>query len=155
MKAGKTAAAAGGSMLVRRSALDRIGGIAAIKGELIDDCALAQKIKSGGGSIGLALADETRSLRPYNGYAGVWNMVARTAFHQLRRSVPLLVATVAGMVFLYLLPPIALVVAAATGEAPAAVVLLLLVVLLSQGGGGGGEEKWRGTLLNWLKGVRR
>ena len=118
----KTAAAAGGSMLVRRSALDRIGGIAAIKGELIDDCALAQKIKSGGGSIGLALADETRSLRPYNGYAGVWNMVARTAFHQLRRSVPLLVGTVAGMVFLYLSPPIALLVAVATGEAPAAVV---------------------------------
>jgi len=61
----KTAAAAGGSMLVRESALARIGGIDVIAGELIDDCALARRIKSSGGRIRLALATETRSIRVY------------------------------------------------------------------------------------------
>lgn len=92
-------------MLVRRSALARIGGIKAIAGELIDDCALAQQIKSSGGRIRLSLATETASIRAYGSLGEIWRMVARTAFHQLNYSAPALVGTLAAMVFLYLLPP--------------------------------------------------
>lgn len=117
----KTAAAAGGSMLVRRSALARIGGIEAIAGELIDDCALAQRIKSSGGRIRLALATETRSIRAYGSLGETWRMVARTAFHQLNYSVFALLGTVIGMAFLYLAPPVILAWAAFIGDLPAAV----------------------------------
>lgn len=117
----KTAAAAGGSMLVRKSALERIGGIEAISGELIDDCALAQRIKSSGGRIRLALATETRSIRAYGTLGETWRMVARTAFHQLDYSVIALLGTVIGMLFLYLSPPVLVVWALVAGELPAAV----------------------------------
>jgi len=117
----KTAAAAGGSMLVRKSALARIGGIEAIAGELIDDCALAQRIKSSGGGIRLALATETRSIRAYGTLGETWRMVARTAFHQLNYSVSALLGTVIGMIFLYLSPPVLVVWALVMGEWPAAV----------------------------------
>lgn len=117
----KTAAAAGGSMLVRASALTRVGGIEAIAGELIDDCALAQRIKSSGGRIRLALATETRSIRAYGSLAETWRMVARTAFHQLNYSVIALLGTVVGMAFLYLAPPVLMIWSALVGEWPAAV----------------------------------
>lgn len=102
-----TAAAAGGCILVRRSAYERIGGYAAIRGELIDDCALAQAIKRGG-SIWLGLTRDTRSLRPYPRLADIWNMVARTAYTQLRHSPLLLAGTVLGMAVTYLAPPLLL-----------------------------------------------
>ena len=117
----KMAAAAGGSMLVRHSALQRIGGIAAIAGELIDDCALAQRIKSTGGRIRLSLATETRSIRAYNSVGEIWRMVARTAFHQLNYSVLALAGTVAAMVFLYLLPPVLTVTGLVLWETPTTV----------------------------------
>jgi hopene-associated glycosyltransferase HpnB len=41
----KTAGAAGGCILLRTKALQRIGGLAAIRNEVIDDCALAQAVK--------------------------------------------------------------------------------------------------------------
>jgi hopene-associated glycosyltransferase HpnB len=104
-----TAAAAGGSMLVRRDALETAGGIAAIRGALIDDCALGRLIKgrraAGSGGIWLGLTDRARSLRPYRGLADIWRMVARSAFDQLRYSAPLLVGTLVGMVLLYVVPP--------------------------------------------------
>lgn len=116
----KTAAAAGGSMLVRRSALARIGGIAAIAGELIDDCALAERIKSSGGRIRLSLATETHSIRSYRSVGEIWRMVARTAFHQLNYSIPALAGTIAAMAFLYLAPPVLAVVGLVMGEMPTA-----------------------------------
>lgn len=106
----KTAAAAGGSMLLRRDALGRIGGFAAIRGATIDDCALARAIKNrgraGGGRIWLGLTAAAESLRPYRGLAGVWRMVARSAFTQLRYSTPLLAGTTAGMALLYWAAPV-------------------------------------------------
>ena len=114
----KTAAAAGGSMLVRRSALARVGGIAPIAGELIDDCALAQRIKSSGGRIRLSLATETHSIRAYRSIGEIWRMVARTAFHQLNYSTPALGGTITAMAFLYLLPPVLTVVGLVMGEMP-------------------------------------
>ena len=90
----RTAGAAGGCMLARRRALEEAGGIAAIRGELIDDCALARLLKSRGGRIWLGLGAGTRSIRPYAGFSEIGGMISRTAFTQLRRSAMLLAACV-------------------------------------------------------------
>jgi hopene-associated glycosyltransferase HpnB len=105
-----TAAAAGGCMLVRRSALHRAGGLEAVRGALIDDLALARAIKHrpGGGRIWLGLTSRTRSLRPYVTLAQIWAMVVRTADTQLRHSLPLLAGALAAMALGYLLPPLAI-----------------------------------------------
>lgn len=100
-------AAAGGCMLVRMKALKAIGGIAAIRGALIDDCTLGQAIKRTG-PIWLGLAGDVSSLRGYPLWADIWNLVARSAFTQLRHSGLLLLGSVLGMVFTYLLPPLIL-----------------------------------------------
>ena len=100
----KTAGAAGGCMLIRPVALERIGGIAAIRQEIIDDCALARAVKSTGGKVWLGVTGETRSLRPYNSLGEIEHMIARTAFNQLRHSAWLLLGAIAGMTLLYLLP---------------------------------------------------
>lgn len=100
------AAAAGGCMLVRRSVLDEIDGVQGIRGEIIDDCALAAAIKRGGRSIWLGLAQyEAISLRDNRALGSIWTMVARTAFAQLQYSWILLAATVVGMIVLYLMAP--------------------------------------------------
>jgi hopene-associated glycosyltransferase HpnB len=104
----KTAAAAGGCMLVRWTALHRIGGISRIRDRVIDDCALAAAIKPGG-PVWLGLAETSHSLRGYDRLGGIWDTVARTAFVQLRRSNLLVTLSIVGMMFLYWVPPIALV----------------------------------------------
>ena len=116
----ETAAAAGGCMLVRRTALHRIGGITRIRGRVIDDCALAAAIKPGG-PIWLGLAETSHSLRGYDGLGGIWDMVARTAFAQLRRSNQLVALSIVGMTFLYLVPPIALIFGVENADFPAIV----------------------------------
>jgi hopene-associated glycosyltransferase HpnB len=102
----KTAAAAGGVMLVRRSALESSGGIQAIHDHLIDDCALAKLIKENQGRLWLGLADETRSIRPYANISEIWKMVARTAYTQLNYSPLKLLGAVLGMGLVYLLGPV-------------------------------------------------
>ncbi len=106
----RTAAAAGGCVLLRRQALERSGGLAPIAGALIDDCTLARQIKDrgaeDGGRIWLGLTGEVKSLRPYQTLEEIWTMVARTAFVQLHYSYLLLLGTVAGMLLLYLAPPL-------------------------------------------------
>ena len=74
-QARKTAAAAGGCVLVRREALERAGGMAAIRGAVIDDVALAKALKKSGSAIWLGLADEVRSVRPYPELKDLWDMV--------------------------------------------------------------------------------
>jgi len=105
----KTAAAAGGCVLIRRRALERIGGIAAIKSALIDDCALARAVKDGGGSLRLDLTDVTESIRPYASLGAIWNMIARSAFAHLRYSLWVVAATVVGMAVIYVVPPLLLI----------------------------------------------
>ncbi len=100
----KTAGAAGGCILIRPSALERIGGIAAIRNEIIDDCALARAVKRTGGGVWLGTTAETRSLRPYESFAEVEHMIARTAFNQLQHSAWLLIGAVLGMLLVYVLP---------------------------------------------------
>jgi hopene-associated glycosyltransferase HpnB len=99
-----TAAAAGGCVLLADDALRRIGGVERIKGELIDDCALAAAVKRAGGGLWLGLATRSRSVRPYDSFAAIWSMIARTAYTQLRYSPLMLAGTVAGMLLLYYVP---------------------------------------------------
>jgi hopene-associated glycosyltransferase HpnB len=116
----RTAAAAGGCVLIRRSALDGIGGIAAVRGALIDDCALAAAVKRRGGRLWLGLGDDTRSLRVYRGLAPLWTTVTRCAFVQLRYSALLLAGTALGMIVVYVLPPALLLAAPIHGDLTAA-----------------------------------
>ncbi len=115
----RTAAAAGGCTLVRRDALERVGGVAAIRGAVIDDVALAGLVKRGGGRIWLGLAGPVRSVRPYPTLASLWQMVARSAYAQLRHSVLLLIGTVLGLAVIFLVPPVAAVLGAAMADWPA------------------------------------
>ncbi|MHB8815612.1 MAG: glycosyltransferase [Steroidobacteraceae bacterium] len=102
------AGAAGGCMLMRPAALARAGGLAAIRGCIIDDCALARAVKSSGGRTWLGLARETRSLRVYGSLAEIDAMISRTAFNQLRHSYLALAATLLGLAVTYLAPPLLL-----------------------------------------------
>ncbi|MDD5263562.1 MAG: glycosyltransferase [Candidatus Bipolaricaulis sp.] len=103
----RTAGAAGGCVLVRRRVLEQSGGIEAIRSALIDDCALGRLIKRGGGRVWLGFTSSVRSVRPYGSLRSIWDMVARSAYDQLRYSPPLLVGTVLGMALLYAVPPLA------------------------------------------------
>lgn len=102
----RTAAAAGGTILVRAIALARIGGIRAVRDALIDDVALAAKIKANG-PIWLGHTKLARSVRPYPGFGDIWRMIARTAFVQLRHSYLLLAGTVVALGLIFVAPPFA------------------------------------------------
>ncbi|MDE3194838.1 MAG: glycosyltransferase [Acidobacteriota bacterium] len=104
-----TPAAAGGCLLIRREMLDRIGGIAAIRNALIDDCALAAAVAKAGGRVWLGISHpEVRSVREYGKAAEIRAMISRSAFAQLRHSVLLLAGTVLGMFLTYIAPALLL-----------------------------------------------
>jgi hopene-associated glycosyltransferase HpnB len=105
----RTAAAAGGCMLVRRSVLAAAGGLDRIAAARIDDIALARLLKRGpvAARCWLGFSTDVRSRRPYPRFAELWGMVARSAYTQLRYSPALLAAVLAGLAWLYLLPPVA------------------------------------------------
>jgi hopene-associated glycosyltransferase HpnB len=119
----RVAAAAGGCMLLRRTALERAGGLTSIRGEIIDDVNLARHVKRLGKPIRLSVSrSDVVSLREYGSVAAVWRMVRRTAFDELRYSWALLAATLVALAVLFLAPPAAVAggaVAAALGAAPA------------------------------------
>lgn len=102
----RTAGAAGGTMLLRRAALDAVGGVERIRQRLIDDCALAKVIKGNGGRIWLGHAERAASMRVYAKARDVWDMIARTAYEQLGKSLLLLLGCVVGMVLLYFAPAV-------------------------------------------------
>jgi hopene-associated glycosyltransferase HpnB len=118
----RTAAAAGGCALVRRTALERAGGLAAIRGAVIDDVALAAALRRVGARTFLGLADGVASIRAYPTLSSLWSMVARSAYAQLRHSPALLAGTVLGLFLVFLAPPLSTVVCALTSDP----VLLLL-----------------------------
>ncbi|WP_174805595.1 glycosyltransferase [Kitasatospora sp. MMS16-BH015] len=113
----RTAAAAGGCSLVRREALERAGGVAAVRGAVIDDVSIARAVKRSGGRTWLGLAEQVDSVRPYPELAQLWRMVSRSAYAQLRHSPLLLAGTVLGLALIYLVPPLA-VLAGLLGWAP-------------------------------------
>ena len=103
----RVAAAAGGTVLIRRAALQRIGGINAIKGSLIDDVALARAVKATG-LIYLAHSGLAVSIRPYRKPGDIWHMISRTAFTQLRHSSVLLALTLFALALIWLVPAAAI-----------------------------------------------
>ena len=122
-----TAGAAGGCMLVRRDALREAGGIEAIRAELIDDCALARRLKARG-PIWLALTDRVMSLRPYPHVGDIRRMVARSAYCQLQYSPLLLAGTVAGMGLTYLAAPLLTLFSSGWPQALGALVWLMMAM---------------------------
>ncbi|MGB3615798.1 MAG: glycosyltransferase [Elainellaceae cyanobacterium] len=118
----RTAAAAGGCVLLRPEALRRIGGMASIRQALIDDCALAAAVKYTDAPsppfypTWLGLSDRISSLRPYLTLKSIWDMVARTAYTQLHYSPLLLVGSVLGMGLVYLVSPVSLIAGLLTGQ---------------------------------------
>ena len=111
-----TAAAAGGCMLVRADALRQIGGFAAIRGALIDDCTLAAALKRHRPPIWLGLSHSVRSSRAYASLGDFWSMVARSAFTQLRYSAWWLLLATALMVLTLLAPLVGVAVGEAAGN---------------------------------------
>lgn len=117
----RTAAAAGGCVLLRADAAARARIPDAIRHAVIDDVSLARAVKRSGGRVWLGLADGVDSVRPYPRLGDLWRMVSRSAYAQLRHSPALLAGTVAGLALVYLVPPVAVAVGAVTGSALAAV----------------------------------
>ncbi|HZD73627.1 MAG TPA: glycosyltransferase [Actinomycetota bacterium] len=104
----RTAAAAGGCMLVRAQALEEAGGLERVAGARIDDVALAKLLKRRpGGRVWLGFGERVASRRDYPELTDLWNMIARSAYTQLRYSPWLLAATVAGLLLAFLVPPVA------------------------------------------------
>ncbi|MER5493563.1 glycosyltransferase [Streptomyces sp. NPDC002490] len=124
-RGGRTAAAAGGCVLLRTAAAERAGVPEAIRHAVIDDVSLARAVKSSGGRIWLGLADRVHSVRPYPRLADLWLMVARSAYCQLRYHPLLLAGAVVALVWAYLVPPAALVVGWAAGGAAGVVSAVL------------------------------
>ncbi|WP_264933957.1 glycosyltransferase [Streptomyces sp. A012304] len=116
----RTAAAAGGCVLLRAEAAERAGIPDAIRQAVIDDVALARAVKATGGRVWLGLADRVDSVRPYPRLADLWRMVSRSAYTQLRHNPLLLAGTILGLALVYLVPPAALLAGLATGDAAAA-----------------------------------
>jgi hypothetical protein len=105
----RTAAAAGGCMLIRTAALREAGGLERISGALIDDVALGTLLKRAGNRTWLGLATDIRSARPYPDLASLWHMIARSAYVQLRYNPLLLAGTVVGLLLIYVVPPAGLI----------------------------------------------
>ncbi|HEY1268849.1 MAG TPA: glycosyltransferase [Candidatus Binatia bacterium] len=100
----RAAAAAGGCVLVESRVLERVGGFASIQGAVIDDCALANRVKSHGYNIWLGLTHSAKSVRGYRGLREIWEMVARSAFFQLRYSVARLALCTLALLLVYVSP---------------------------------------------------
>ena len=100
----RMAGAAGGCILVRPEALEKAGGFESIRGEIIDDCALAARVKSSGGRLWLGMTHQTRSVRGYGTFTAIRDMIARTAFNQLRHSWLLLIGCILGMLLAFVAP---------------------------------------------------
>ncbi|MGW8698948.1 glycosyltransferase [Streptomyces eurythermus] len=116
----RTAAAAGGCVLLRAGTAQKARIPDAIRHAVIDDVALARAVKGAGGRVWLGLADRVDSVRPYPKLGDLWRMVSRSAYAQLRHNPLLLLGTVAGLALVYLVPPAAVAVGAAGGDAATA-----------------------------------
>ncbi len=132
----RTAAAAGGCMLVRGAVLRGAGGLERIRGARIDDVALGRLLKTQPARCWLGLTTDVASLRPYPSLSGLWDMISRSAFTQLRYSLAALTGTAVGLLWLYLLPP--------------AAALAGLTWLAADSGPGGAGAAGSGAAAGWL-----
>jgi hopene-associated glycosyltransferase HpnB len=147
----KTAAAAGGCVLLRRDALLKAGGLAGFSDNIIDDCALAAAIKRTGGRLWVGLSDASYSLRRCDTLEPLWGMVRRTAFTQLNHSIFILFMTLLGLFLVFLAPPLVALTLSWHGDG-----ILALAGLLAWGGMAYayaptlrdyGRSPWEGLLL--------
>jgi len=122
------AAAAGGCILLETRLIKEMGGFEAIRNELIDDCALAKRVKLLGCRTWIGLTHSVHSLRSYENLAGVWDMVARTGFCQLRYSAILLVGTTGIMLLAFWLPVVGLFFPTAIAKIVSAAALGILIL---------------------------
>lgn len=99
----RVAAAAGGVILIDRTALLDAGGFGAWHDAIIDDCTLATHMKRKGHRCWIDLTHDAASLRRA-GFTDIWHMIARTAFVQLRESLPLTLAVSALLVVAFWIP---------------------------------------------------
>jgi hopene-associated glycosyltransferase HpnB len=140
------AAAAGGCILVRASSLQEIGGIETIRNALIDDCALARKLKAKG-PIWLGLTERITSIRSYPNWSDIAQMVSRSAYAQLGYSLIQLAGTVIGMTLTFIVPPVAAVAGSAyasfAGLVAWAIMALLFIPTLRMYG----VPRWRAVAL--------
>ncbi|MFC9466323.1 glycosyltransferase [Streptomyces coelicoflavus] len=120
-KGTRTAAAAGGCVLLRTGAAERARIPDAIRHAVIDDVALARAVKGCGGRVWLGLADGVDSVRPYPRLHDLWRMVSRSAYAQLRHNPLVLAGTVVGLALVYLVPPASVYVGLAAGQGATAV----------------------------------
>jgi len=112
----RTAAAAGGCMLIRRATLDAVGGVDSIRHEIIDDCALARRVKAQG-RVWLGAARDTVSIREYRSWRPLWDMIARCAFAQLGYSAAALIGMVVALTLIFVMPPLLLLSGSPSGMA--------------------------------------
>jgi len=119
--------AAGGCMLVRRTALERAGGIAAIRNALIDDCTFGALIKRHG-RIWLGLTDRSRSIRPYRDIGSIAAMISRSAYAQLGYSPLMLIGTLLGLFLVFGAPPLLTLTGSGAGRIMAAVAWALMAL---------------------------
>jgi hopene-associated glycosyltransferase HpnB len=126
----RTAAAAGGCMLVRREALHAAGGLEAVRNALIDDCALGTLMK-GQGPIWLGLTESVDSLRAYSTFAEFRRMVSRSAFAELRYSPLRLAGAIAGMALVYVAPSLFAIFARGAVQAIGAVTWVMMAIALA------------------------
>jgi hopene-associated glycosyltransferase HpnB len=124
----RVAAAAGGCILMERRILDQMGGFAVVKNELIDDCALARRVKNLGGRTWIGLTRSAQSLRCYENLASVWRMVARTAFTQLHHSPALLLVCTLLMTAAFVLPLVCVFSGPVIGVTVSLTALLLMIM---------------------------
>ncbi|WP_328840867.1 glycosyltransferase [Streptomyces europaeiscabiei] len=129
VRGSRTAAAAGGCVLLSAEAAERARIPDAIRQAVIDDVALAKAVKRSGGHIWLGLAERVDSVRPYPRLHDLWHMISRSAYAQLLHNPLLLTGTVLGLALVYLVPPAALLTGPATGD-PATALLGGLAWLL-------------------------
>jgi len=119
--------AAGGCMLVRRTALERAGGIAAIRNALIDDCTFGALIKRHG-RIWLGLTDRSRSIRPYRDIGSIAAMISRSAYAQLGYSPLMLIGTLLGLFLVFGAPPLLTLTGSGAGRIMPAVAWALMAL---------------------------
>jgi hopene-associated glycosyltransferase HpnB len=120
VRGSRTAAAAGGCVLLSAEAAERARIPDAIRQAVIDDVALARAVKRSGGHIWLGLAERVDSVRPYPRLHDLWRMVSRSAYAQLLHNPLLLAGTVLGLALVYLVPPVAFLAGLASGDLPTA-----------------------------------
>ena len=125
------AAAAGGCILVRRAALEQAGAFGSLRDAVIDDCTLARRVKDAGFNTWIGLTRSARSLRGYAGIGEIGEMVARTAYTQLRYSLALLAVCTLTMIVAFWVPPLSLVTGpdAARLAGLAAMVMMMLSIV--------------------------